>query len=366
MLGPFDLACGRSRGTVRAEQGRGDDGRRSRSGRDPAPTWSCTCRPTRAAPRWPTSTGASTKPVAPDTARVLVAHTATVPPADVRVDGKVVFEDIANGEFAVADVPAGEHSAALVPAGTTGKPILGPLDVDLPAGTVTMVYAVGSPTNGSMNVITHQEQIPTARASELREIGTGSAGLVGAPGHDVRAMSRWPGRGGWSPPGRWSSRWGRSPARRVTGRWDRACRPAPTTAGGSLEARPARRAGPPEAERPVSVRLPSGTVVPVRSAGTRAGGVLDVPDDITQAGWWRAGARLGDPFGSTLIAGHVDAVDQGLGAFAELLDRASRGSGCGPVAAPGADLHDPVPAGSSLERGCADAAASTRSGARAA
>ncbi len=88
----------------------------------------------------------------------------------------------------------------------------------------------------------------------------------------------------------------------------------------ALEARPARRAGPPEAERPVSVRLPSGTQVTVRPAGTRGRGLLDVPDDISEAGWWRSGARLGDPFGSTLIAGHVDAVAQGLGAFAELLD----------------------------------------------
>jgi uncharacterized protein DUF4397 len=120
----------------------------------------------------------SAKPVAPATARVLVAHTATVPPADVRVDGKVVFEDIANGEFAVADVPDGKHSAALLPAGTAGDPILGPLDVDLPAGTVTMVYAVGSPDNGSMDVISHRESVPTATAGRLREIGTGSAGLV--------------------------------------------------------------------------------------------------------------------------------------------------------------------------------------------
>jgi hypothetical protein len=94
----------------------------------------------------------------------------------------------------------------------------------------------------------------------------------------------------------------------------------PDDGGRVLEARPARRAGPPDAERPASVLLPGGTRVPVRAAGTRAGGVLDVPDDITQAGWWRGGARLGDPFGSTLIAGHVDAVDQGLGAFAQLLD----------------------------------------------
>ena len=87
----------------------------------------------------------------------------------------------------------------------------------------------------------------------------------------------------------------------------------------TLEARPATRAGPPEAQRPTSVQLPSGTRVPVRPAGTRGQGLLDVPDDITEAGWWRAGARLGDPFGATLIAGHVDAADQGLGAFAELL-----------------------------------------------
>jgi hypothetical protein len=93
----------------------------------------------------------------------------------------------------------------------------------------------------------------------------------------------------------------------------------PADPGRSLDARPARRAGPPAAERPESVRLPSGTRVRVRPAGTTGHGVLDVPDDITEAGWWRNGARLGDPFGSTLIAGHVDAADQGLGAFAELL-----------------------------------------------
>ena len=32
------------------------------------------------------------EPIGPGKARVLVAHTATVAPADVQVDGKVVFE----------------------------------------------------------------------------------------------------------------------------------------------------------------------------------------------------------------------------------------------------------------------------------
>ena len=87
----------------------------------------------------------------------------------------------------------------------------------------------------------------------------------------------------------------------------------------SLDAGAARRAGPPDPERPVSVRLPSGTLVPVAPSGVGRTGVLGVPDDVDRAGWWRGGARLGDPFGATLIAGHVDSTDQGLGAFAELL-----------------------------------------------
>ena len=84
-------------------------------------------------------------PIAPGKARVLIAHTATVAPADVRVDGKVVFHDIANGEYATADVAAGEHTGGSAACGADHHPILGPLHVDLKAGTVTMVYAVGNP-----------------------------------------------------------------------------------------------------------------------------------------------------------------------------------------------------------------------------
>jgi hypothetical protein len=47
--------------------------------------------------------------------------------------------------------------------------------------------------------------------------------------------------------------------------------------------------------------------------------VLDVPDDVRTAGWWRGGSRLGDPFGSILVAAHIDSATQGLGPYAELL-----------------------------------------------
>lgn len=117
-------------------------------------------------------------PIGPDKARVLVAHTATVPPADAVVDGKVVFANIANGEYAVADVPAGAHTAKLVAAGTKGPALLGPLDLDLPAQTLTMIYAVGTPTNGSMNVITHQLSLASDGSVVPQRVDTGSAGLA--------------------------------------------------------------------------------------------------------------------------------------------------------------------------------------------
>jgi hypothetical protein len=86
-----------------------------------------------------------------------------------------------------------------------------------------------------------------------------------------------------------------------------------------VDARPARRVGAVTPERPVSVRLPDGTTVPVRAVGTRADGVLDVPEDVRSAGWWRGGSRIGDPLGSTLLAAHVDSTSQGLGPYASLL-----------------------------------------------
>jgi hypothetical protein len=118
------------------------------------------------------------EPIGPDKARVLVAHTATVAAADVRVDGQVVFENIANGEFATADVPAGKHVVALLPTGETGDPILGPLTVDLAARTITMVYAVGNPADDSMTLVAHSAQLAADGSVVPDTIATGSAGLA--------------------------------------------------------------------------------------------------------------------------------------------------------------------------------------------
>lgn len=98
--------------------------------------------------------------------------------------------------------------------------------------------------------------------------------------------------------------------------------PSSTSAGAITPARLARSALPPEA--PVAATLPSGTVVPIRPAATTLDGRLDVPNDTEVAGWWQGGSRVGDPFGSTLVAAHVDSTSRGLGPFAELL-RVGRG-----------------------------------------
>ena len=100
-----------------------------------------------------------------------------------------------------------------------------------------------------------------------------------------------------------------------------------TTATGATSADPSTlepaqlgRTAPGERVRfePEQVVLPGGESAPVVPART-VGGELVVPDDIRTVGWWDGSAYAGDLFGSTVIAGHVDAPRQGRGYFDRLL-----------------------------------------------
>ena len=95
--------------------------------------------------------------------------------------------------------------------------------------------------------------------------------------------------------------------------------PAGPTRDRTLAPSQARRVGSVEPEAPTEVRLPGTAFLPVSAVGTRADGLLDVPPDVDRLGWWEGGARVGDPFGSVLLAGHVDSVTEGLGPSAVLL-----------------------------------------------
>ena len=75
----------------------------------------------------------------------------------------------------------------------------------------------------------------------------------------------------------------------------------------------------PLAPPPVRLRLPrldvDARVLPV-SVGVD--GLLGVPDDPRQLGWWSGSARPGMPSGSVVIDGHVDSATLGLGALFRL------------------------------------------------
>ncbi len=84
----------------------------------------------------------------------------------------------------------------------------------------------------------------------------------------------------------------------------------------------AREGKPAASERvhfvPTEVVLPGSARAVVQPAET-VDGVLKVPENVRHVGWWDGSAFAGDPFGSTVIAGHVDSASEGVGFFARLL-----------------------------------------------
>lgn len=119
-------------------------------------------------------------PVPSGKGRLAVANTAVVPPADIRVQGKVLFSNIANGEFVTAVVPAMTYSVAVVPTGG-GAPLVGPVDLAVKAGALTRMFAIGMPTNGSMNTVVQVLPVPELPMPPPGSVNAGSAGLLSPP-----------------------------------------------------------------------------------------------------------------------------------------------------------------------------------------
>jgi hypothetical protein len=112
-------------------------------------------------------------------ASLVVAHTATVPPADIRVNGDVLFENIGNGEALKLTVPVATYNVAIVPTGESEPVVLGPLELTVKGGAVNRVYAIGDPGKKTMNVAVHV--IPTASSGSGRpsDVNTGRGGMSG-------------------------------------------------------------------------------------------------------------------------------------------------------------------------------------------
>jgi len=105
-----------------------------------------------------------------------VAHDAAVGPADILVNGKVTFANVANGESLEAVVPAATYKVAIVPAGATSPVVLGPLDLPIQAGYLTRVFAVGDPNQKTMTVALGTIKLPKTGSGTPGLVNTGTGG----------------------------------------------------------------------------------------------------------------------------------------------------------------------------------------------
>jgi LPXTG-site transpeptidase (sortase) family protein len=98
--------------------------------------------------------------------------------------------------------------------------------------------------------------------------------------------------------------------------------PASETPTGEMSVAPVLRDRPAASQHvefiPERLTLPGKVSAAVLPAQT-VDGLLRVPENVEQVGWWDGSAWAGEPFGATVIAGHVDSATEGIGFFARLL-----------------------------------------------
>ncbi|MCW2810718.1 MAG: hypothetical protein JWP61_1176 [Friedmanniella sp.] len=109
-------------------------------------------------------------------ASLTVAHTASVPAADVRVNNKVLFSNIANGQALNLIVPVATYKVAIVRTGKTSPVLLGPVSLTVQGGALNRVYALGDPSKKTMNVAVHVIATGTSGSATPHRVNTGTGG----------------------------------------------------------------------------------------------------------------------------------------------------------------------------------------------
>jgi hypothetical protein len=71
---------------------------------------------------------------------------------------------------------------------------------------------------------------------------------------------------------------------------------------------------------PVSVGLVGGVTAPVRPVDVLPDGVLELPADPSEVGWWTGSSGPGGATGPMVLAGHVRTADGGYGALTALFE----------------------------------------------
>lgn len=119
--------------------------------------------------------------------RLTVRHTAGAPAVDVLAGGEAVISGLENPDEATLDLPAGVVPASVAAAGTT-DPVIGPADVDVAEGALTIVYAWGSLEDGNLALAV---QTVTGMHSSPDGVPAGAAGLVAtnSPDQQIRTWA---------------------------------------------------------------------------------------------------------------------------------------------------------------------------------
>lgn len=103
-------------------------------------------------------------------ARLTVRQTSGVPDLDVSLDGESLFDGLKQATDATADVAAGSHNVSFLSIGET----LAERSVLLSEGGLMVLYAVGSPTDESFNLLV---QRVIAQQTPPGGVPTGTGGL---------------------------------------------------------------------------------------------------------------------------------------------------------------------------------------------
>jgi hypothetical protein len=114
--------------------------------------------------------------------RLTVRHTAAAPAVDILVGGTAAITGLTNPLEASAVLDAGTVEAAVALAGTT-EPVIGPADVTVRDGVQTIVYAIGSASEDTLDVVVQNvSHTPTG-------VPSGSGGQAAAAGFPAWALA---------------------------------------------------------------------------------------------------------------------------------------------------------------------------------
>ena len=134
-------------------------------------------------------------PLAAGEGRLTVRHDAAAPAVDVLAGGAPVIEGLTNPGESTLTLPAGVISASVAAAGTT-DPVVGPADVDVREGALTIVYAWGSLEDGNLALATQTIEglhsnpsgVPSGSGGQLAARDAGAQSLLLAGGIALAAV----------------------------------------------------------------------------------------------------------------------------------------------------------------------------------